>query len=153
MTSPGPVTFTVPGKPHGKPRPRLSTHTKVVGGEIVRSAHVYQPGTDKRGWRETIAFYARQAKVPYTATETVSVVIVVTRKAAKTRKAPRGPIPLGMPARGRSDSANIIAEVHDALQGIAYADDAQVSSTKFQRVWGDRDETAITVARDPIAPT
>jgi len=65
-----------------------------------------------------------------------------------------------VPHTARPDTSNLVKLVEDALTGVLYRDDAQVSEYGLTfKAWGQRDETRVRVtflpevdARDYVAP-
>lgn len=127
------TTFIVPGKPAGKARPRFNRKTGVV----------YSP--DVGNFQARVAHEARAAGL--TPREgPMFVTVLVYRQVPKSYSKKRCAALLGGPAVGRPDAANILAACHDALEGVSYFNDSQVSQTSFLRLWTDQgDRTEITV--------
>jgi Holliday junction resolvase RusA-like endonuclease len=128
------VTFSVPGKPGGKARPRLNRHT----------GQIYSP--DAKGFQQKVSEYALGAGC-----QRIEVDVPVRLTVLVFRRMPRG---WSTKRMGRSfhkgaphtpDLVNIVAAVADGLTGIAYHDDRQVASIGSDHVWDDHDETSITV--------
>ncbi len=129
-------SFTVMGRPHGKERPRFA------------KGHVYQPGTDKRSWRTQVALAARQAQVPMMEGPVWVQVDIARKLPDATLRSKRKIEELtGTWAIATPDTVNVLAEVMDALQGIAYKNDSAVVHCECYRNWADEDETTIQVGR------
>jgi len=126
--------FAVPGKPSGKGRPRHSA------GPATR--HVYSP--DVGSFQARVAAFAAQAD-PTCFEGAVQVTIRVERRMPTSWSKKRRKAALGCPATGKPDVANVIASVHDGLNGIGYHDDAQVAYTALRRIWSEQDVTMIVV--------
>lgn len=121
--------FTVPGKPQGKPRPRWN------------GDHIYQPETGPHSWRGVVAGAARQAKVPVV-DGPVAVEVTIVRKLPASWSNAKRERTAGSFATATPDTVNVLAEVMDALEGIAYKNDAKVALCICRRVWGE-DDTAL----------
>jgi Holliday junction resolvase RusA-like endonuclease len=51
----------------------------------------------------------------------------------------------GEPCMRRVDRGNLLKLIEDALEGVVYADDSQIVGGDVRKVWGERDETRVTV--------
>ena len=112
------IKFTVYGKPQGKARPRFT-----------RQGRAYTP--------KQTADYERQIKQAYISaggqliSDTAPILICITAcfKKAKTNK-------MNYPTL-KPDADNIAKAVCDALNGIAYHDDKQITCLTVGKVWAD----------------
>jgi Holliday junction resolvase RusA-like endonuclease len=131
------ITFSVPGDPVPQPRPRVSTR----GG----FARAYVPA--KHGvhaYRAAIAGAARAAGAGVHG-EPVSVVIDLVfarpkshlRKAGLAKDAPRYP---------RPDVDNATKAVLDALNGVAWEDDSQVTRLVVEKSYGTEARTTVRIS-------
>lgn len=125
-------TFTIPGKPFGKQRPRAT-----------RQGRMYTPA-------ETVAFetVVRQIAVerfaaPMVGPVRVSVVAVFAPAESWSKK--KRAAHLGRPHIQKPDCDNCAKAVLDGLNRIAFADDSQVAEISARKVWGDVAETRVTV--------
>jgi len=126
------ITISIPGKAHGKARPRMIRKTGVV----------YQP--DPGNFQMRVSEYAwaaglRPVEGP------MKVDIVVYRRIPDSWSKKRKVAAMGSPLVGVPDAVNIEAVIHDALKAIAYFDDKQVSDASIRRRWSDQDMVMITV--------
>ena len=129
------VRFEVPGKPAGKARPR-----------VLKSGHAYTPDPGDFVITTTkFAYDAAKSGGWELTEEPVGMVISILRRMpkgwSKKRKAERD----GQPAPGRPDFNNVCGAIFDALEGIFYHNDAQVTNMQAGRVWSDRDMTTVVV--------
>lgn len=122
--------FTIPGEPKGKARPRFSS----------RSGRAYTP-------KDTVAYenkvkqcYSEQCGDYYFGTDIVSVKILAYYPIPKSAsKKFRISVLNGLIRPGKKpDSDNVIKIVCDALNGVAWNDDAQVVECLFQK-WYDEE--------------
>lgn len=126
------VTFTIPGKPFGKQRPRAT-----------RQGRIYTP-------KETVSFervVGQIAKPMFAAPLDGPVhieVLAVFEPAASWSQKKRAAA-LGAPHIQKPDLDNCLKALKDGLNRIAWADDSQVASIDCRKVWGARAETVITV--------
>lgn len=127
--------FAIPGTAQGKGRPR-----------VVNKRAITPPKTrSHEGFVRHLAKQAMGAQFPHAGPVDMSVVIIKAipggwpkwkRDAARTGVV----LPTGKP-----DPDNVAKLVCDALNGIAYLDDAQIVAMTIARRWGDRDETYVGV--------
>ena len=119
------VGFSVPGEARGKARPRVTR-----GG-----AHTYTP--DPGGFVERVTAHAveagLQARADYEGGVEVSVLIgrAMPKGWSKKRKAEME----GEPSLVKPDANNVLGAVLDALNRVAFRDDAQVYWVRAQRAW------------------
>lgn len=112
------IKFTVYGKPQGKARPRFT-----------RQGRAYTP--------KQTADYERQIKQAYISaggqliSDTAPILICITAcfKKAKSNK-------MDSPTL-KPDADNIAKAVCDALNGVAYKDDKQITCLTVDKVWAD----------------
>lgn len=127
------VCFTVPGRPQGKGRPRFT-----------RSGHTYTPGSTAE-YEERVKLAYRQAGggklsgfvfVDILAVSTVPKSYTKAQKAAAfdARYVPKKP-----------DCDNIAKIILDALNGLAYDDDAQVVKLSVKKQYGIADHVTVTL--------
>lgn len=126
------VHFTVPGEPQGKSRPR------VVRGKDGRT-HSYTP--EKTAQYEALIRreYRRQGGVRFPDGAVLSVRLVawyaVPKSASKQRRAAMLAGEL-LPTK-KPDLDNIAKAICDALNGIAYHDDAQIVELYAEKRWDE----------------
>ena len=112
------IKFTVYGKPQGKARPRFT-----------RQGRAYTP--------KQTADYERQIKQAYISaggqliSDTAPIIVCITAefKKAKSNK-------MDFPTL-KPDADNIAKAVCDALNGIAYKDDKQITCLTVGKVWAE----------------
>ena len=126
------ITFTIPGKPFGKQRPRAT-----------RQGRMYTPA-------QTVAFetVVRQVGIehfPTPLTGPVRVTIIATFiPAASWSKAKRAE-KLHRPHTQKPDLDNCAKAILDGLNRIAFADDGQVAEISARKVWGIVEQTVVHV--------
>ena len=131
-------SFTVPGEPRGKGRPRFS-----------KTGHTYTD-TETKAYEQKIVAYYRMAhkgfRFPDTAFLSVSVTayLPIPKSATKADRA-------GMEARvilpsRKPDVDNIEKAVLDAMNGVAYKDDARVCRTSCAKFYGAEPRLEITIS-------
>jgi Holliday junction resolvase RusA-like endonuclease len=130
-------TFTIPGIPRGQGRPRFAR----IGAHV----RAYDPA-ESRNWKALVAMAAQAAGVQMI-DGPVAILIVAhlpRPKRLMRKRDPEGPIP----ATCKPDADNILKGCLDALNGIAYADDAQVAAARVMKYYhgkADRPLTVVTV--------
>ena len=109
------ATFTVPGRPRGKERPRVG-----------RNGKFYTPRTT-REYEETVAWFAKTA---YKEEPTKGPVrLDMTIRSSKSK----------------ADTSNILKAIEDGMNGIIYVDDRQIKEIHISRVEGDGEGVEVTV--------
>jgi Holliday junction resolvase RusA-like endonuclease len=132
-----PIAFSVPGDPVPQPRPRVSTR----GG----FARAYVPAKHPvHAYRAAIAAAAQDAGASVH-DEPVQVVIdfVAARPKSHLRKSGVKP---DAPKLPRFDIDNATKAVLDALNGVAWADDSQVSRLVVEKSWGTEARTTVRIS-------
>ena len=126
------VCFAIPGNPFGKQRPRAT-----------RQGRVFTPKETVRH-ENTIGSLA----LPHFPTPlegpvrlTVEAVFALPASWSKKKRAAM----LGRPHTSKPDASNVAKAIEDALNRIAYADDAQIAEAVTRKRWGEAAETRVTV--------
>ena len=131
-----PITFSVAGDPVPQPRPRVSTQGGFGRAYVPKSHPVH-------GYRAAIAAAARQAGAGVHG-DPVEVVIdlVWCRPKSHLRKGGLAP---NAPASPRPDLDNCAKAVLDALNGVAWEDDAQVRRLVVEKSYGTEARTTVRI--------
>ena len=114
------VSFTVPGPP--------TPYTRVLKGSQQPRAMKYRAYRDLVGLRANLA-----GAEPFEGPVDVRVQIYVPK-----------------PDRRRFDIDNVLKGILDALNGVCYADDKQVTTASVSIYWDPEAEVRIRVARRPV---
>ncbi len=125
--------FEVPGKPLGKARPKFT-----------KKGHAYTPAKTVNA-EVMVATTAHEAGVrPLDGAVRMEIVAVfpVAKSWTKARKAAAL---AGAAKLSKPDSDNIAKLVCDALNGIAYADDAQAYDVHVRKVYGPQAKTVVRI--------
>ncbi len=130
------INFTIPMKPVAKARPRLT-----------RSGHVYTPKktTDAE---KIVALYARKAiKEPLDGPVWMSVEFTfkMPKSWSKKKKELAKTVEGTQYKCGRPDIDNLFKLIADALNGMAYHDDAQIVMLSALKRYGERDEIRVHI--------
>ena len=125
------VTFTVPGKPFGKQRPRSGQGRVFTPDQTVTAEAVIKI--------EAIPHFP----VPFEGPVRVMILAVFAIPASWSKK--RQAESLGRPHTSKPDKDNIEKAVVDALNGVAFGDDAQIAAGGSRKVWGRVAKTIIRV--------
>lgn len=131
------ITFTVPGEPRGKGRPRFS-----------KNGHAYTDSETKAYENKIIAYYRKAhgaARTADTAFVTVDVIayLPIPKGATKTQAAGMAEKKI-LPSR-KPDVDNILKVVLDALNGVAYKDDARVHKTSCVKYYSAEPRLEVTI--------
>lgn len=131
------ITFEVAGDPVPQPRPRVSTR----GG----FARAYVPAKHPvHAYRRAIAYEAAKAGAT-PGRGIVSVVIDAVFVRPKYHKTKRG-VKVSAPEVPRQDVDNVAKAVLDALNGVAWVDDTQVSRLVVEKSYGPEGRTIVRVS-------
>ena len=132
---PEPITFTVPGVPSPKKRPRV---VRLPSGE----SHTYTP--DEAGFVPKVQVHALEAGIrPYDGIVVLKATVYRSMPAAWSSK--RRTERCGLPCTAGPDRVNVMANLCDALEGVAYANDRQVQLDFCWSFWAESDATVIEV--------
>ena len=126
-------SFTIPGKPFAKQRPRFSR----------RSGRTYTP-------EATVSFERAVGQIavehfPEPITGPVRVQIWATFAPAASWSKRKTAEHINRPHTQRPDLDNIAKAVCDGLNRIAFADDGQIAELVVRKVWGPVPQTVVTV--------
>jgi len=130
---PAVVTFTVPGRPYAKKRPRFSR----------RIGRAFDPAENAHAEAQIGTIALPHFAVPHDKPVRVEVRAVFACPASWSKK--KRAAQVGGPHCQKPDGDNILKAVKDALNRIAWRDDGQVFDARVSKAWGDRDETVIVV--------
>lgn len=136
------ISFTIPGAPRGKGRPRFRRAKGFV-------ATYSDPKT--ANYENLIAYAAQEARGPRQPLEGPLVVTVLIRLAPPTSASKR--IRAAMLAgevhpTKRPDLDNVIKAVLDGCNGVAFADDAQVCWINAGKVYAETAGVDVTITSD-----
>lgn len=131
------ITFTVPGEPRGKGRPRFS-----------KTGHAYTD-SETRAYENKIIAYYRKSCGAFRWRDEAFVAVSITAylpipksvSKAKAAAMDSGDI---LPSR-KPDVDNIEKAVLDALNGVAYKDDSRVCRTSCAKFYGVEPRIDITI--------
>lgn len=137
-----PITVTVPGVPQ-------------VQGNHRTNQYGYTYDTNKKlaGWRRTVALCAQQAMNRQHAEPLTGPVLLAIEFAMPRTKAMRKDPP--PPMTQRPDSTKLTRAIEDALTGIAYNDDSQIThhrTHKRRANLREQPHAKITIAPAPQGP-
>lgn len=133
MTNSFSISFTVPGKPHGKGRPRFYSGHAITPHET----HVYEQVV---AW-EAKAAGAKPQEGRCALQITAAFPCPASWSAKKRAAALRGEIPCML----TPDWDNIGKIISDALNGVAYFDDRQVERATVEKVYAATGFVNVTV--------
>lgn len=129
----GRISFTVPGRPYAKKRPRFSR----------RSGRAFDPAENAVAEASIGSLAAQHFKAPVCGP--VAVEIIATFAIPKSWSKRKAAEHLHRPHCQKPDGDNLAKAALDALNRIAWADDGQVYSISVRKVWGLVDQTVIHV--------
>ena len=126
------ITFTVPGKPQGKARPRVVRQGGFSRSFTPEKTVLYE------NWIRTC--YQRAAgdyRFPDDAPLELSVTAVFPIPKSYSRRKKEGCFSGFIRPTGKPDCDNIAKTVLDALNGVAYDDDCQIVALHVYKLYGE----------------
>ena len=128
------VTLTWPRACIGKGRPRFSR----------RNGRAYTPASTAKAEDDLAAWIALQWRQP-PLTGALRVAIVTESRPPASWSAKKRAAAIGALRVTKPDADNIGKLVGDALNGIVWADDAQIGDLSIVKIYGEQDKTTIIV--------
>lgn len=144
------IIFTVPGEVRGQGRPR----TQVVNGRDGRSyAHIYQSHKDSNT-KHNIQLYAKEAldkagyAMAHPSARGISVLVRIYMRMPNSfsQKKRNKALEDEIRPRKKPDLDNVLKSVLDAMTGVVYRDDKEVTAIQVVRHYYDSDRLAIQVS-------
>lgn len=129
------IRFIIPGKPYAKKRAKA---TSVAG-----RARMYDPAENGK-FEAQVAAIARPL-FPVPMTGPVRVTIEATFVPAQSWSKKRRAAAMGGWHTQKPDRDNLEKAVLDGLNRIAWADDSQVADGRTCKLWGETEQTVVTV--------
>ncbi len=134
------VTIIVPGKPMGKERPRFDGH------------HTYTP-TRTRNYEERVQWEYRKAAraehfIPRGVPVAVVIVIHSRPNASDTKKTKDLKLSHHLKPTKKPDCDNAAKAILDALNGVAYDDDSQVTALSVIKRYAMVDDVTVSISED-----
>lgn len=130
------ITFSVPGNPVPQPRPRFTVQGGLAKAYVKKLHPVH-------AYRRAIAFEASAAGAT-PVNQPVSVVIDAVFQRPKSHMRKSGVKP-SAPLLPLCDVDNVAKAVLDALNGVAWADDRQVSRLVVEKSYGTEARTTVRI--------
>ena len=127
------VSFTIPGKPFGKQRPRFS---RATGRTFTPGATV---SFERAVGQIAVQRFPRPIEGPVRLT--VAAFFVPAASWSNRKRLAH----LGRPHCQSPDLDNIVKAISDGLNRIAFADDRQIAEVVTRKEWAERAETVVTV--------
>lgn len=130
------IHFSVFGKPMGKARPRFTM-----------TGHAYTPAATREYEQRVKEAYLESAKTSHFSDRPVAVKIMAFYPIpSKANKAQRTAMErLEVYPTSKPDCDNIIKIICDALNGVAYRDDAQVVAVTCQKCYGAKPSVHVVI--------
>ena len=127
------ISFTVPGKPYAKRRPRFSR----------KSGRAFDPA--ENGIAEASIGHLAAKHFTSPLAGALSVEVIATFAIPQSWSKRKAAEHIHRPHTQKPDGDNLLKAVKDALNRIAWADDGQVYDARVRKVWGSVDQTTIFV--------
>lgn len=133
------ISFSIPGAPVAKGRAKVTT----IGGH----ARMYTP-TKTLNYESKVALFASQAMkgLPLLAGPvSLDLVLHMPIPASWSTKKRNDAMAGGIIPTVKPDCSNVLKAVEDALNGIVYLDDKQISDIKIRRRYSDLPKVVVHV--------
>lgn len=130
------AAFVIPGKPHGKGRPRATT----VGGR----ARVYTPKASADYEAEVRRFGSPHFEAPIAGPVKLRIVAYfeMPRSWSKRKREEMH----GQFHTQKPDGSNVLKSIEDGLNGVAWADDCQICDARAVKRWSLYSETFVQIS-------
>jgi len=142
------ITFTVPGPPGRKQRPRFANRGKFVQTYTPKETQLYEAIV-----RQTFEVAAEAAgiDVPITDYGSIRLLVIASYPIPKSwpkwrKEAASNGV---MPYTGRNDWDNLGKVVCDGLNGVAWIDDAHICYGQVQQLYGIQPRVWVRITYDP----
>lgn len=127
------ISFTIPGAPFAKQRPRAT-----------RQGRVYTPAATVSFERQVGQIALHHFREPIAGPVWLEVAAFFAPAPSWSKRKRVGH--LGMPHCQRPDADNLVKAIWDGLNRIAFADDAQIAECVVRKRWAEVPQTIVTVA-------
>jgi Holliday junction resolvase RusA-like endonuclease len=127
------ITFTIPGRPYAKKRPRFSR----------KNGRAFDPKENGQ-YESTVASIALP-HFPQPITGPVKLTINVIFATAASWSKKKTAATIHTPHLQKPDVDNLAKAIADSLNRIAWCDDSQIYELSVCKFWGLRDETHVFV--------
>lgn len=133
------IRFIVPGKPHGKDRPRFKKIGKFV------STYNTKPTTEYEKLVKLSALEQCKDQLNKEYTGLVKMSIKVYFKPNKSISKKQHDLLIEQPYLKKPDIDNICKIIEDALNGVAYKDDNQVAILNAEKYYSDDERVEVII--------
>lgn len=134
------ITFTIPGKPVGKGRPRFARRGNFV------ATYTPEKTVSFENMVKLFASHDMGCRPPIEGPLKISVEVVVAPPASMSKKK-TGQALSGMhKPTTKPDLDNVVKSIADALNGVAYVDDKQIVEISARKHYGTADLTRVVVS-------
>lgn len=129
------VSFTIPGRVKGKGRPKFARRGNFV--------HAYTPAdtANCEAMVRSLASLAMGGKKPFAGPLLLDITVTLNTPASWSKKAKAS----AFYATGKPDVDNQIKLIADAMNGVVYQDDKQISDVMFRRRYNDHAGESVEV--------
>ncbi len=135
----GMIKFIVPGKPHGKDRPRFKKKGKFVSIYNTKSTTEYE----KLVKLSALEQCKEQLNKEYTGLVKISIKAYFKPNKSISKK--QYSLLIGKECLKKPDSDNIAKIICDSLNGVAYKDDNQIALLYVEKVYDDKERVEVEI--------
>ena len=147
MSDESDITFTVPGDPKGKARPKFRRFGKFTMAYTPKATVEYEDKV-RKSFKDSVDKDFKPLEGPIEA-EAICVFSIPSSVSKKKRQSM-----IGQPVLKKPDTDNIIKSILDPLNGVAYGDDSQVCKLSGLKIYGEVPRVDVTIReyRNTIQP-
>ena len=138
------LSFTIPGAPRGKGRPRATRFGKGVRLYTDAKTASYE------GLVALAAQTALAGRDPMSGPLCISVLVKLAVPQSASRKAREAMLSGAQPPTKKPDLDNIVKAVLDGCNGVAFGDDAQVCWINAGKIYGERPGVDVIITCDGL---
>lgn len=133
------ITFTIPGEPVGKGRPRF----------VRATGRTYTP-EKTRNFENLVRLAYRQqiGQPPFPTGMPLSIDVVIWQQIPKSvsKKKREDMLHKRLLPTKKPDCSNVLKAIEDGLNGVAYADDSQIVQVSVVKYYGEYPETIVSIS-------
>lgn len=131
------ITFTIPGEPTGKGRPRF---VRATGRAFTPPKTSSYENLVKLMYNNSVDEFYEDEPLE------ISITAIFQMPKSASKKKMEDMISGKTRPTKRPDADNIMKAICDALNGIAYKDDAQIVSAAIRKYYGQEPQTIVTIS-------
>ena len=133
------INFTVPGKPHGKDRPRFRKIGNYVSTYNTKQTKEYEKLVKLSALEQCKSQFDKDY------TGTIKMSIKAYFKPNKSISKKKYNLLIGKSFLSKPDVDNIAKIIFDSLNGVAYKDDKQIAMLKIEKCYAEEEKVEVEI--------